>query len=135
MNIQIPYVGLGLLVGYLIHQAAFKANKGHRVQRNRISIIEVHGSEPWADPWENPLSKRVGAAVRGAERRAEEGDSGAGESGWDSSYEIPTRSVDRVMSALRRKFRHEVAKKKLSFRVKRNLRGSAPERGNRGRRR
>jgi hypothetical protein len=135
VNIQIPYIGLGLLAGYLIHQAAFKENKGHRVQRNRTSVIEVHGSEPWADPWDNPLSKKVGAVVRSAERGAEESDSGAGVSGWDSSYEVPTRSVSKVMSALRSKLRREVASKKLSFRVKRNLRGSAPERGNRGRRR
>lgn len=120
---------------YLAHRHGYLSNKGHRVQRNRISVIEVHGSKPWADPWDNPLSKKVGAVVRAAERGAEESDSGAGESGWDSSYEVPTRSVSKVMSALRAKFRREVASKKLSFRVKRNLRGSAPERGNRGRRR
>lgn len=120
---------------YLAHRHGYLANKGHRVQRNRISVIEVHGSKPWADPWDNPLSKRVGAVVRSAERGAEESDSGAGVSGWDSSYEVPTRSVSKVMSALRSKFRREVASKRLSFRVKRNLRGSAPERGNRGRRR
>lgn len=113
----------------------YRWNKGHRVHRNRVSVIEVHGDKPWADPWDNPLSKRVGAVVRAAEKDAEEGDSGAGESGWDSSYEIQTRNVSKVMSALRKKFRREVSSGKLSFRVKRNLRGSAPERGNRGRRR
>lgn len=124
-----------VVVGAIKIRGGFSSNKGHRVQRNRISVIEVHGSKPWADPWDNPLSKKVGAVVRSAERGAEESDSGAGVSGWDSSYEVPTRSVSKIMSALREKFRREVASKKLSFRVKRNLRGSAPERGNRGRRR
>jgi len=123
------------IAGYLAHKHGLVSNKGHRVQRNRVSVIEVHGSKPWADPWSNPLSKRVGAVVRSSERGAEEGDSGAGESGWDSSYEVPTRSVSKVMSALRTKFRREVADGKLSFRVKRNLRGRDHETGNRGRRR
>jgi hypothetical protein len=122
-------------VGVVKFRGGLSSNKGHRVQRNRISVIEVHGSKPWADPWDNPLSKKVGAVVRASGSGAVESDSGAGVSGWDSSYEVPTRNVDKVMSALRRKFRREVASKKLSFRVKRNLRGSAPERGNRGRRR
>lgn len=123
------------IAGYLAHKHGLVSNKGHRVQRNKVSVISVHGSTPWADPWTNTLSKRVGAVVRSSERGAEEGDSGAGESGWDSSYEVPTRSVSKVMSALRSKFRREVAAGKLSFRVKRNLRGRDHETGNRGRRR
>jgi len=118
---------------YLAHRHGYLANKGHRVQRNQKAVVKVTGPMAWGrykgeDRKIRAFLKSMGSAVR-------ESDGGSGVDGWDASYEVSMSRVDPIVSKLRQKFRKEIKAGKVQIRVDRNVRGSAPERGNRGRRR
>jgi len=118
---------------YLAHRSTLSSNKGHRVQRNRMSRIKLSGPDPWSR--HRGMDAKTRSFMASLKVKDDGIEGGSGVEGWDSEYKVPTKDVSRIMSALRRKFASDIRRKKLSIRVDRNQRGRDVERGNRGRQR
>lgn len=126
-------IALGVGVGYLLTKGGYLSNKGHRVRRNLVAKIVLSGPRAWGRyKGEDEEARKF---LKGLRSGAKEGDGGSGAEGWDTEYTVPMSKSARVMSKLRERFHREIAAGKMKIRVDRNVRGSAPEKGNRGRRR
>lgn len=112
---------------YLAHRSTFSSNKGHRVQRNRTSVVTVYYKKPRARGHEQQIVDHV------LDEAPEVIRSSRGKTSF--SVVLSTKNVSEFMSNLRDRFRGQIADGEVSIRVDRNRRGRDVERGNRGRQR
>ncbi len=112
---------------YLAHRSTFSSNKGHRVQRNRMSVVTVYYKKPRSRGHEQQIVDHV------LDEAPEVIRSRRGKASF--SVTLSTKNVSEFMSNLRDRFRDQIADGEVSIRVNRNKRGRDVERGNRGRQR
>lgn len=112
---------------YLANRSTFSSNKGHRVQRNRTSVVTVYYKKPRTRGHEQQIVDHV------LDEAPEVIRSRRGKSSF--SVVLSTKNVSEFMSNLRDRFRGQIADGEVSIRVDRNQRGRDVERGNRGRQR
>ncbi len=107
---------------YFAFGSSYASNKGHRVQRNRKSVVTVTSKGSIHGIYDEVLDE---APFPRTYKKS-----------WNSiSVTVPTSELSEFMSHLRERFHDDVAAGRLSIRVNRNLRGRGVEKGNRGRQR
>lgn len=87
---------------------SYRANKGHRVPRNRTAVIQVFASGG------RGLGSRVASAAWSAGATGQRGGSGGNVT---DTFKVPMAKASVVMSKLRRKFAREIASGKLRLKL------------------